>query len=141
MNLRLVCVALALLSAAPSMTAQTSTSNAAAATAQVPRLVRFSGTVQNFAADMAGGGAVARDGASVPANTVGVTFSLYAEQTGGAPLWSEVQNVQVDKTGHYTVMLGSSQPDGLPVECSPLPRHSGWECSWKRRPNSLASCC
>lgn len=116
MNLRLVCVALALLSAAPSMTAQTSTSNTTAATAQVPRLVRFSGTVQNLTADMAGGGAVARDGASVPVNTVGVTFSLYSEQTGGAALWSEVQNVQVDKTGHYTVQLGSTQPEGLPVE-------------------------
>jgi hypothetical protein len=116
MNLRLVCVALALLSTVPSMTAQTPTSNATAATAQVPRLVRFSGTVQNFTADMAGGGTVARDGASVPANVVGVTFSLYSEQTGGVALWSEVQNVQVDKTGHYTVQLGSTQPDGLPVE-------------------------
>ena len=116
MNLRLVCVALALLSTVPSMTAQTPTSNATAATAQVPRLVRFSGTVQNFTADMAGGGTVARDGASVPANTVGVTFSLYSEQTGGVALWSEVQNVQIDKTGHYTVQLGSSKPDGLPLD-------------------------
>ena len=116
MNLRLVCVALALLSAVPSMTAQTSTSNATAATAQVPRLVRFSGTVQNLTTDMAGGGAVARDSASAPANVIGITFSLYSEQTGGVALWSEVQNVQVDKTGHYTVQLGSAQPEGLPVE-------------------------
>ncbi len=45
-----------------------------------------------------------------------MTFSLYSEQTGGVPLWSEVQNVQVDQAGHYTVQLGATQPEGLPVE-------------------------
>ena len=47
---------------------------------------------------------------------VAITFSLYAEQSGGAPLWSEVQNVRVDAAGRYTVQLGSTKPDGLPVE-------------------------
>src|ERR1017187_2324799 len=113
MRLRLCCVGTAFLSLVLSMTAQTTGSNAvpttaattAAATtaAQVPRLVRFSGT----ATEIGGSNAASR--------VVGVTFSLYAEQTGGAPLWSEVQNVQVDKSGHYTVMLGSSQADGLPL--------------------------
>ena len=83
-------------------TTAAATTAAVVTTAQVPRLVKFSGTVIEV-----GGNAASR--------VVGVTFSLYAEQTGGAPLWSEVQNVQVDKTGHYTVMLGSSQPDGLPL--------------------------
>jgi hypothetical protein len=31
----------------------------------------------------------------------GVTFSLYADPQGGAPLWLETQNVQPDKLGHY----------------------------------------
>jgi hypothetical protein len=47
---------------------------------------------------------------------VGVTFSLYSEQTGGAPLWLETQNVTADNLGHYTVLLGSTKPDGLPAE-------------------------
>lgn len=96
-------------------TAQTTTSTAAIA-AQVPRLVKFTGTVQNFNQAEAGSGVVARDSTSVPTNVVGITFSLYAQQTGGVPLWSEVQNVHVDSAGHYTVKLGASKPDGLPVE-------------------------
>ncbi len=114
MRLRLCCVALAFLSSVLSMTAQTTSGNAVATTAaaattaavettaQVPRLVRFSGTATDV-------------GGNAPGSVVGVTFSLYAEQSGGAPLWSEVQNVQVDKAGHYTAMLGSSKPDGLPL--------------------------
>jgi len=127
-KLQLGCLALASLSMVSSISAQTTGGNVAPATAatqastqsaavvsQVPRLVKFSGTVQNFNADEAVGG-VARDGTSAPTNVVGVTFSLYSQQTGGAPLWSEVQNVRVDSTGHYTVQLGSTQPEGLPVE-------------------------
>jgi hypothetical protein len=113
MRLRLGCVGIAFVSLVLSMTAQTTSGNAvptpaattpaATTPAQVPRLVRFSGT----ATEIGGSNAASR--------VVGVTFSLYAEQTGGAPLWSEVQNVQVDKSGRYTVMLGSSQADGLPL--------------------------
>ena len=128
MKLPLGCLALAYLSMVSSICAQTTGGNVAtttpatqagtqsAAISQVPRLVKFSGTVQNFGADEAGGGAVARDSASVPTNVVGITFSLYSQQTGGGPLWSEVQNVRVDSTGHYTVQLGSTQDEGLPVE-------------------------
>jgi len=62
--------------------------------AAVPRLVRFSGTAKD-----------AR-----------ITFALYAEQTGGTPLWTEMQNVQTGPGGHYTVLLGATQPEGLPPE-------------------------
>ena len=48
--------------------------------------------------------------------TVGVTFSLYKDQQGGSPLWMETQNVTPDKSGHYSVMLGSTNSHGLPVE-------------------------
>jgi hypothetical protein len=48
--------------------------------------------------------------------TVGATFFLYKDQQGGAPLWLETQNVQPDKTGHYSVMLGSAGGHGLPPE-------------------------
>src|SRR5215471_5641421 len=69
----------------------------------VPRLVRFTG--------------MARDLNGKPiSGIVGVTFSLYAEQTGGTALWMETQNAQADSNGHYSVLLGSTKPDGLPAE-------------------------
>jgi len=46
--------------------------------------------------------------------TVGVTFALYKEEQGGSPLWVETQNVQADKNGRYSVMLGSTSTTGLP---------------------------
>jgi hypothetical protein len=82
-------------------TAAVATTDAVATTAQVPRLVRFSGTLADVSGNALG-------------RVVGVTFSLYAEQSGGAPLWSEVQNLQVDQAGRYTAMLGSTKPDGRP---------------------------
>ena len=46
-------------------------------------------------------------------SVVGVTFSLYTDQQRGAPLWLETQNVQPDKAGRYSVMLGSTLSQGL----------------------------
>src|SRR5579871_6644164 len=46
--------------------------------------------------------------------TLGVTFSLYKDEQGGSPLWLETQNVQADKTGHYSVVLGSTTSHGIP---------------------------
>ena len=58
------------------MWAQQSTDNGV-----VPPLVRFNGTLTD-------------DNGKPPTGSVGVTFSLYREQQGGAPLWVETQNVQ-----------------------------------------------
>lgn len=70
-------------------------------TASVPHLIKFSG--------------VAKDDASHPqTGIVGITFALYRDQQGGAPLWLETQNVQADANGHYTVMLGAA--NGLPMD-------------------------
>src|SRR3989304_3088270 len=69
----------------------------------VPREVRFSGVLQDAA------------GATVT-GVQGVTFALYAEQAGGAPLWRETQNVSADAEGRYAVLLGSMRADGLPQE-------------------------
>jgi len=96
-----------------SATAWSQDANVAASTAsvsaapispsQVPRLVRFSGTLL--------------DETGKPRTGVaGVTFFFYKDQTGGAPLWMETQNVTLDAKGHYSVLLGSSKPDGLPTE-------------------------
>ncbi len=74
-----------------------------AAETSVPRLVSFSGTASDLHDNPMTG-------------VIGITFLLYAEQSGGAPLWLETQNVQADATGHYTVLLGSSKPNGLPPD-------------------------
>jgi hypothetical protein len=47
---------------------------------------------------------------------VGVTFLLYRDQQGGAPLWMETQNVQPNASGHYAVMLGATSSSGLPPD-------------------------
>src|SRR6516164_5548456 len=91
MNILLVCGTLA-------MWAQQS-----ADTAVVPPVVRFSGNLTN-------------DNGKPLNGIVGVTFSLYKDQQGGAPLWVETQNVQPDKLGHYSVMLGSASNQGLPAD-------------------------
>jgi hypothetical protein len=80
------------------------TQNTANSTAvSVPHLIKFSGAV--------------KDEAGAPkTGVVGITFAFYKDQQGGAPLWLETQNVQADATGRYTVMLGATKPDGLPME-------------------------
>jgi len=84
-------------SPSPSRDGQTTTS------ATVPRLVRFSGAV--------------KDADGKPRTGVaGITFALYKDQEGGAPLWMEVQNVQLDGNGRYTALLGASTAEGVPVE-------------------------
>jgi len=72
-----------------------------AAPSAVPSMVRYNGTLK----DSAG---VARTG------VVGVTFAVYRDEHGGAPLWMETQNVQADRSGAYTVELGASKSSGLP---------------------------
>ena len=68
-----------------------------------PRMVQFSGTL--------------KDANGLPlTGIVGVTFSLYANEQGGAPLWMENQNVQLDEQGNYAVLLGSTTGSGIPGE-------------------------
>jgi trimeric autotransporter adhesin len=71
---------------------------------------------------------------------MGVTFSLYKETQGGPALWVETQNVNPDKTGHQTVMLGSTTSQGLPsdVFASGEARWSGVQAQDRR--NSPARC-
>jgi hypothetical protein len=60
--------------------------------------------------------------AFVPANGLPVapvetvTLAIYAEETGSTPLWQETQHVAVDAAGRYTVLLGATLPDGLPMD-------------------------
>src|SRR5271154_7177027 len=100
MKLRIGCVLVGFLSLVLSLAAQTSGNSPASA--QVPPLVNFSGVLTDI------------NGKPLTA-AVGVTFSLYKDQQGGAPLWLETQNVKPNSTGHYTVTLGSTTSQGIPA--------------------------
>ena len=98
---RIGCVVIGFLSLILSLSAQTASSSAASS--QVPPLIQFS----NVATD---------EGGSSLSGAVNLTFSLYAAQQGGEPLWTETQNnVQLDATGHYSVQLGVTKPSGVPT--------------------------
>jgi hypothetical protein len=47
---------------------------------------------------------------------VGLTCSLYELQEGGSPLWVESETVKLNEQGRYTVLLGGSLPEGLPLD-------------------------
>jgi hypothetical protein len=102
MKLRISCAAIAFFSLVLSMAAQIEGSNTAVQSAQVPRLVRFGAALKDeFGSPLAG--------------TLDLTFSLYSEQTGGTPLWQETQSLTLDASGHYSALLGSTQPNGVPL--------------------------
>ena len=67
----------------------------------VPQLMNYAGVLTNVNGKPLTG-------------VVGVTFLLYRDQQAGSPLWMETQNVQPDKSGHYSVMLGSTTGQGMP---------------------------
>jgi trimeric autotransporter adhesin len=92
-------VSLLLVAVLPGLAQQTSSANDAA----IPTLVNFSGVLTDLEGKPLTG-------------IVGVTFLLYKDQQGGAPLWMETQNIQPNKTGQYSVMLGATTADGLPSD-------------------------
>jgi hypothetical protein len=65
----------------------------------VPPLIRFSGTISG-----------------APAGISAALFALYKDQTGGAPLWQEVQNLTLDASGRYSALLGLRSAAGIPLE-------------------------
>jgi len=66
-----------------------------------PRTVRFSSVLK----DMQGKPRV---------GIHGVVFSIYEKEHGGAPVWTETQNVEADSEGNYNVLLGSTTSEGMP---------------------------
>jgi hypothetical protein len=81
-----------------SIWAQTSPNQVEAGTAgsTLPRLVKYTG--------------------SAPAGSSSVTFAIYDSPSASAPLWLETQSVTVDESGRYSVLLGSTQAEGLPAD-------------------------
>ena len=107
-------VALALVFCAAGLQAQQnqatsdgSSGSSSGAVAAVPRLIKFNGVVKDSR------------GEPLASVAVRLTFAVYEEQTGGAVLWAESQTVQLDEQGHYSVLLGATRADGLPVELFP----------------------
>ncbi len=101
MKFRIGCVVVGFLLFVLSLAAQTSGSSLVSS--QVPPLIQFS----NVATD---------EGGNTLSGVVNITFSLYAAQQGGEPLWTETQNnIQLDATGHYSVQLGITKPNGVPT--------------------------
>jgi hypothetical protein len=95
--------ALAQIQSSSSGAAQPGASVAAVSASPVPSLVNYSG--------------VLKDSSGRPVTSItGVTFLIYKDSQGGAPVWMETQNVTPDKAGRYTVQLGSSSSAGLPSE-------------------------
>src|SRR5579864_8581808 len=77
--------------------------NAQPNTVIVPKLIRYTSSF--------------RPANGLPAQPVeSATLSVYADQTGGNALWQEVQNVSLDADGHYSVLMGATQNDGMPLE-------------------------
>ena len=73
-----------------------------ALTMSVPRLVNVSGEFRPS------------DG-SAPFSLETVTLRVYSQQSGGVPLWQETQTVTVDQYGFYTVVLGATEKEGIPL--------------------------
>ena len=69
----------------------------------VPRLIKFSGAMKDFTGKPLVG-------------PVDINFAIYKQQTDAEPVWQEMQTLQLDEQGRYTVLLGAMQPEGLPME-------------------------
>jgi hypothetical protein len=69
----------------------------------VPHLVRFNGVLKDHTGKPASG-------------VVGLTCALYELPEGGSPLWTESESVRLNEQGRYTVLLGATLPEGLPLD-------------------------
>lgn len=67
----------------------------------VPRFVKFNGTLSDV---------LSRTGFAP------VEFTIYADSTGGTPLWQEIQTVHMDSQGRYDVVLGITSVKGIPSD-------------------------
>ena len=69
----------------------------------VPRFIRFNGTLSDINGNPLNG-------------TAEVIFTLYKQESDQEPVWTQAQTVQFDAKGNYSVLLGATQTEGLPVE-------------------------
>ncbi len=74
-----------------------------APTVTVPRLIRIAGSVRDAAGNTLSG-------------SIGIRFALYKDANDQVPVWQEIQNVQLSSSGRYSVLLGTTNNQGLPLE-------------------------
>jgi len=88
-----------------SVAAQTDTNNSlgTAGSTVVPPVIQFSNV------------AIAQAGTLLTGGAAEMTFSLYTNSQGGEPLWTETQNVTIDDSGHYSVYVGITKANGVPM--------------------------
>jgi hypothetical protein len=77
--------------------AQESADAAAAQSASIASLIRWTASLPEAAG-----------------RTAEVRFAIYQDQAGGMALWSETQTVKVGADGRYSVLLGAASAEGLP---------------------------
>lgn len=70
----------------------------------VPNLIRYDAVLSDA------------QSAAVHSLQAEMTFSIYNQQEGGSPLWTESQSVIADASGAYSVLLGATSKSGLPWE-------------------------
>lgn len=71
--------------------------------AQIPRIMTYQGVITN------------PDGTPLPDGTYTLGFSMYTDETGGSPIWSETQNVSVARA-LFNVILGTNSPLSIPFD-------------------------
>ena len=87
----------------PSIVRPQCTSGTSACNRGVPHFVKFNGVLKSEAS-------------MLRTATAAVKFVIYDDPKAGNALWQEVQNVKLDVDGQYEVLLGSTAPDGMPID-------------------------
>jgi len=81
----------------------TSLAQSPQSTTSVPRVINISGVFRPA------------DG-QPPSRVEVVTLWIYAAESGGAPVWQETQSIEVDPSGRYSLLLGVTEANGVPVD-------------------------
>lgn len=81
----------------------TGASQTVATAPAIPLVIKFSG--------------ILTESTGLPCSTItSVNFSIFKDAEGGQPIWTEVQNVQPDSRGRFSIFLGARHPHGLPPD-------------------------
>ena len=83
--------------------AQTTQSVQTGTSVSAPRVISISGIFQTA------------DGRQ-PASVEEVTVAVYADETEGVSLWQETQSVAVAADGRYSLLLGATSAEGVPLD-------------------------
>ena len=97
-------------------------------TTAVPNLIRYSGTLKDA------------QGAPFSSATVGVTFTIYKQQDGGAAVWLEHKTLPPTATGSTASYWAALPQRACLAICSHSRRSAGWGCRCRDKPSSRGCC-